>query len=133
MALDRRRAEPIFFAEARETSDRCHLGADHEVASPFLLERLRNASSSLFQSRPDPMQRPQRIPIDALRDHNQDSPAFLIKPFTPFEIIAPLLGVVGMLTPVVLDDQLVLRVAEIESPTPLAAGNAYDHVDLRFG
>ena len=103
------------------------------MARPFLLESLRNASSSLLKSGPDPMQCPQRIPIDSLRDHDQDSPAFLIKPFPPLEIIAPLLGVVCVLTPVVLDDQLVLGVAEVESPAPLAAGNAYDHVDLWFG
>jgi hypothetical protein len=71
--------------------------------------------------------------MDPLRDHNHDSPALLIKPFPPIEIMAPLLGVVGMLTTVILDDQLVFRVAEVESPSPLAAGNAHDHVDFRFG
>src|SRR5687768_1612402 len=108
------------------------LEANHEVASPFLLERLRDASTSLLQSGPNTMQRPQRVAVDALRDHNQDSPALLIEPFPPFEITAPLFGVVRMLSPVVLDDQLVLGIAEVESPAPLPIGNTHDHVDLRL-
>ena len=99
---------------------------------PLLLEGFRHSGSSLLQSRPDSVQRPQRIFIDTLRDHDHDPPAILIKPFTPFEVVAPLLCVKGMLAPVVLDDQLVFRIAKVESPAPLATSNSHDEVDLRL-
>ena len=108
------------------------LGANHEMPRPLLLEGLGHASSSIIQRGPYPLQRAQWIGIDAIRNHDQDPPAILIKPFTPIEIMTPLLCVKGMLAPVVLDDQLVFRIAKVESPAPLATSNAHDEVDLRL-
>src|SRR5215211_8121668 len=69
-----------------------NLRGARKVARPLLLEGPRNARPPLLQSCLYPLQRPQRLPIDALRDHYQDAPAVSIKPLTPFQITAPLLG-----------------------------------------
>jgi len=44
----------------------------------------------------------------------------------------PLVGVKCMLASVVLNDQLVLRVTEVEPPAPFAAGDSDDEIDLRL-
>src|SRR6188472_3312920 len=97
-----------------------NLGAHRKVPHPLLIEGLPNASSLLLQGSTHSVQRAQWIPIDTFRGHHHYSPAVLIKPFPPFHIMAPLFGVVRMLTPVVLNDQLVLRIAQVKSPTPFA-------------
>ena len=119
-----------FYAQLHEC--RSALAADHEVPRPLLPEGFWNPSSSLVQGRPHPLQRPQRSLVDAFRDHNDDSPSVLIEPFPPFKIMNPLVAVKCMVTSVVLDDQLVLRVTEVKSPAPPAACDAEDEVDLRF-
>jgi len=63
----------------------------------------------------------------------QDAVLLVVQLLAPFEVGVPLGGVLGVLSAVVLDDQLEVRIAEVE-PAPPGAVVVHDaYVDPRLG
>jgi hypothetical protein len=59
--------------------------------------------------------------------------AAAIQILAPFDVMLPLLGVLGVLAPVVLDQQLLALVPEVEPSHPAAVRRAHDQVDPWLG
>lgn len=91
------------------------------------------AAAAISEGAPDALQGLERIVIQALsRDDNQ-APAIALKCLTSFDVLQPIGTHIGMVSAVVLDDELEFGIAKIESLRPVAIQFTKDVVDLGSG
>ena len=104
-----------------------------EVQSPLRPESPADSDGSTLQQRISyPLQRSQRLLVDALRGDDHQPPAHLVEFLPPEDVGQPLLSVLSMLTAVVLNDQTKALISQVIALSPAAVATTKDQIDARF-
>ena len=85
-------------------------------------------AAAITQGVTNPVQRVLRVSEQSLRCDDNDPPALPLQLLAALQIIRPLLTYVGVVTAVILDDELEGRIAQIEAPDPNTVRVTYDEV-----